>query len=181
MPIKHALRKKHLAGRKAIPAARRRAKSGKIFKRLLKEPSFQEAKHIAFYYGIAPEVATRPFLKAVLKKKKIYLPRTEPQKKRMTFRQVRVFSKDLVKGPYGIMEPKLSCAVRPAVRMDLIIVPGVAFDRRGGRLGRGAGYYDRLLRKAKKVVKIGLCFREQLVKKVPMRLHDVRMDRVITD
>jgi 5-formyltetrahydrofolate cyclo-ligase len=65
--------------------------------------------------------------------------------------------------------------------MDLIIAPGVAFDRRGGRLGRGGGYYDRLLRRAEKVPVIGLCFREQLVKKVPMKPHDVRMNKVITD
>ncbi|MBI4711159.1 MAG: 5-formyltetrahydrofolate cyclo-ligase, partial [Candidatus Omnitrophica bacterium] len=51
----------------------------------------------------------------------------------------------------------------------------------GGRLGRGGGDYDRLLRKARKVVKVGLCFREQIVKKVPMRMHDVKVDRVITD
>ena len=181
MPTKISLRNMILARRKAIPAAQRRAKSKKIFRRLLKDPSFFRVEHIAFYYGVAPEVATRPFLAAVLKDKKVYLPKTEPQKKLMTFRQVRFLSKDLIKGPYGIMEPKLSCLERPATRMDLIIVPGVAFDRRGGRLGRGAGYYDRLLKKARNVVKIGLCFREQLVKKVPMKMNDVRMDRVITD
>jgi 5-formyltetrahydrofolate cyclo-ligase len=65
--------------------------------------------------------------------------------------------------------------------MDLIIVPGVAFDRKGGRLGRGAGYYDRLLRKARSVPKIGLCFREQLVRKVPMKKHDMSVDKIITD
>ena len=181
MPIKHALRRKYLARRKAIPAAWQRAKSKKIFRQLLRTPSLYKAEHIAFYYGIAGEVATRPLLRTLLKNKKVYLPKTEPGKKLMMFRQVRSLAKDLIKGPYGIMEPKLSCPKRPVARMDLIIVPGVAFDRQGGRLGRGVGYYDRLLKQAKKVVKIGLCFREQMVKKVPMKAHDVKMDKVITD
>lgn len=181
MPTKIALRSLILAKRKAIPAVRRRAKSKKILCRLIEEPSFCGAEHIAFYCGIASEVATRSCLNAFLKNKKVYLPKTQPGRKLMTFRRVRSLSKDLVKGPYGIMEPKSSCVARPVCRMDLIIIPGVAFDRRGGRLGRGAGYYDRLLKKAPKVVKIGLCFREQLLKKVPMSRHDVRVDRVITD
>ena len=181
MPTKIALRSLILAKRKAIPAVRRRAKSKKILARLLKDPSFCEAEHIAFYCGIASEVATRPFLSAILKSKKVYLPRTAPGRKLMTLRRVRSLSKDLVKGPYGIMEPRLSCVARPACRMDLIIVPGVAFDRCGGRLGRGAGYYDRLLKKARKVVTMGLCFREQLVRKVPMSRLDMCVDRVIAD
>ncbi len=65
--------------------------------------------------------------------------------------------------------------------MDVIVVPGVGFDRAGGRLGRGGGYYDRALRSAPKVPKIGLCFREQLVKKIPMAKRDVRVDKVISD
>jgi 5-formyltetrahydrofolate cyclo-ligase len=167
--------------RKAIPAARRRAKSSRIFRRLFSDPAFRSAEHVALYYGTRAEVATRPFLKVLLKDKKVYLPATEPVKKRMMFRRARSLSKDLVRGPYGIMEPKRSCTARPAARMDLIVVPGVAFDRRGGRLGRGAGYYDRLLKKAGRAVKIGLCFREQIVKKVPMHAHDVKMDRVLSD
>ena len=181
MPAKISLRKLIHAKRKAIPALHRRARSKKIFGKLLKDPSFRKAVHIAIYCGISPEVATRPFLSALLKNKKIYLPKTPLGKNLMTFCQIGSLSRDLMKGPYDIMEPKASCSERPAARMDLIIVPGVAFDRRGGRLGRGAGYYDRLLGKAKKVVKIGLCFREQLVKKVPMKAHDVRMNRIITD
>lgn len=179
--MKASLRNLILAKRKSISAAERRSKSKKIFLRLLRDPSFRRAEHIALYYGIASEVATRPLLRAALKDKKVYLPKTEPAKKRMAFRRIRSLSKDLMKGPYGIMEPRLHCPERSVARMDLLIVPGVAFDRRGGRLGRGGGYYDRLLKKAKRVVKVGLCFREQLVKEVPMHAHDVRMDRVVTD
>ena len=125
-------------------------------------------------------IIAKDLVEKVLKDKKIYLPRIGP-KRSLTLCRVRSLSRDLKKGVYNIREPRASCEKRPASQMDIIIIPGVAFDKKGGRLGRGGGYYDRLLRKAKKVVKIGLCFREQIVKKVPMKAHDVRMDRVITN
>ena len=181
MSTKSLLREKLLKKRNKIPFRLRRSKSLEIFKKLLKALSFEKAVHIALYCGIAPEVVTQPFLKKILKDKKVYLPQTDPIKKSMKLRLVRVIPGDLRKGPYGIMEPKVSCPSRSAAKMDLIIVPGVAFDRQGGRLGRGAGYYDRFLRKASSVPKIGLCFREQLVKKVPMKKHDMSVDKVITD
>lgn len=178
---KQLLRAESLKVRRGIPASRRLAKSKKIFRKLFSDPSFKKAVHIALYHGVAPEVLTRPFLQNILKEKKIYLPKVGALWRRMTLRRVRSCSSDLVRGAYGIMEPKASCSRRSACGMDLLIIPGVAFDRKGGRLGRGGGYYDKLLSDAKKVTKIGLCFREQLVKKVPMTARDVRMDKVITD
>lgn len=180
MPEKVFLRKALLGKMKNIPRPSRQAKSRCILRTLSREPFFQRAEHVAFYYGIALEVETKPFLKKLLKDKKIYLPRID-LKKSLVLCRIRSLSKDLKKGAYNIREPRAFCKERPAGRMDIIIVPGVAFDKGGGRLGRGGGYYDRLLRKAKKVVKVGLCFREQIVKKVPMKAHDVKVDRVITD
>ena len=180
MSDKTFLRKALLEKRKNIPLLSRHAKSRRILRKLSREPVFRRAEHVAFYYGIAPEVETKPFLKNVLKDKKIYLPRID-SKRCLTLCRVRSLSKDLKKGAYNIMEPKAFCEKRLASQMDVIIAPGVAFDKNGGRLGRGGGYYDQLLRKTRKVVKIGLCFREQIVKKVPMKARDVKVDRVITD
>jgi len=180
MSEKTLLRKALREKRRNIPLFPRHLKSRRILRKLSQEPAFRKAEHVAFYYGIAPEVETKSFLKKILKNKKIYLPRIAP-KKSLVLCRVRSPSRDLKKGAYNIMEPRAFCEKQPASQMDLIIVPGVAFDRSGGRMGRGGGYYDRLLRKAGKVVKIGLCFREQIIKKVPMREHDMRVDRVITD
>jgi len=180
MPTKISLRKTILKKIKDMTAARRRAKSRRIFWKLSRQSLFRKAEHIAFYYEIHPEVEARPFLRKILNEKKVYLPKVNP-KKILTLHRVLRLSRDLKKGVYNIMEPRVFCAKRPAEQMDLIITPGVAFDKKGGRLGRGGGYYDRLLRKAPKVPTIGLCFREQLLKKVPMKAHDVRVDRVITD
>ena len=173
------LRKALLRKRGDIPPRSRHVKSCRILRKLAQTTIFKKAEHIAFYYGIAPEVETKSFLKKVLKDKKIYLPRIN-SKKSLTLCRVRSFSKELKKGAYNIMEPRAFCEKRPAGKMDIIVAPGVAFDRLGGRLGRGGGYYDRLLRKAGKVVKIGVCFREQVVKKVPMQACDVRVDKIIT-
>ncbi|MFH1208302.1 MAG: 5-formyltetrahydrofolate cyclo-ligase [Candidatus Omnitrophota bacterium] len=180
MSEKSSLRKALLEKRGNIPLLSRRVKSRRILRTLSREPIFRRAEHVVFYYGIAPEVETRSFLEKVLKDKKIYLPRIDP-KKSLVLCRVRSLSRDLKKGAYNIREPRAFCEERPASQMDIIIVPGVAFDKRGGRLGRGGGYYDRLLRKAQKVVKVGLCFRAQIVKKVPMKAHDMKVDRVITD
>jgi 5-formyltetrahydrofolate cyclo-ligase len=177
---KTSLRKVLLEKMKNIPLLSRHMKSRRMLRKLSREKFFQRAEHVAFYYGIAPEVETKPFLKKNLKNKKLYLPAIGP-KKSLTLRRVHSLSKDLKWGAYNTMEPKASCEKRPAGQMDVIIVPGVAFDKNGGRMGRGGGYYDRLLRKAKKVITVGLCFQEQVVKKVPMQAHDMRVDRVITD
>ena len=180
MPDKTFLREKILGKSRKISSGLRRVKSRRILKKLSREPVFRSSEHVAFYCGIAPEVETRTFLIRILKRKKIYLPRIDPRKK-LSLCRVRSFARDLEKGAYGILEPRGFCKKRTADRMDLIVVPGVAFDPNGGRLGRGGGYYDRLLRKAGKVFKVGLCFKEQLVDKVSMKTHDVRMDKVITD
>lgn len=180
MPEKSFLRKALLEKRGNIPLPLRRVKSHRILRTLSRELVFRRAEHVAFYYGITPEVETRSFLEKVLKDKKIYLPRID-SKKSLALCRIRSLSRDLKKGAYNIREPRAFCKERPVRQMDIIIVPGVAFDKRGGRLGRGGGYYDRLLRQAPKVVKVGLCFREQIVKKVPMKAHDVKVDQVITD
>ena len=88
-------------------------------------------------------------------------------------------AEELHKGAYGILEPSTK---RPVAEndIDVIIVPGLAFDRRGGRMGFGAGYYDRLLIKTN-AVKIGLCYDFQLMDSVPSEEHDVPMDYIITE
>ena len=86
---------------------------------------------------------------------------------------------ELVPGMYGILEPK---TVRKADEnnIDVILVPGLAFDRNGGRMGFGKGYYDRLL-ESSKAVKIGLCYDFQILEKIPTESHDVPMNFVITE
>ncbi|MBQ3131067.1 MAG: 5-formyltetrahydrofolate cyclo-ligase [Clostridia bacterium] len=86
----------------------------------------------------------------------------------------------LVSGVFGILEPDESCQRITIDEVDFAVIPGAAFDKQGGRLGRGKGYYDRLLKEAK-AVKAGLCFNEQLVERVPMESHDGRMNMIAAE
>lgn len=86
----------------------------------------------------------------------------------------------LTEGAFGILEPDDSCEKTDMSEVDFAVIPGVAFDRNGGRLGRGRGYYDRLL-KGTGAVKAGICFNEQIVDNVPMDAHDGRMDMIAAE
>lgn len=135
------------------------------------------------YVALSDEVDTRELiLKALALRKNVYAPRIFKKRKEIGIFQIRHPRKDLRKGTYGIQEPgALSFHQGNPARLDLVIVPGLGFDRRGGRLGRGGGYFDRFLLKTNRARKIGLAFREQMVRKIPIGSHDIRVDRVITD
>jgi len=96
-----------------------------------------------------------------------------------TARQIIDPTRDLVLGKFGIREPALSCPEVALNRLDLVLVPGVAFDTRGGRLGRGKGFYDRLL-PAVNGLKCGVAFDEQIVDAVPVGPMDVRLNCILT-
>jgi 5-formyltetrahydrofolate cyclo-ligase len=86
-------------------------------------------------------------------------------------------------GPWKVLEPDpRHCPVVPASEIDLFLIPGLAFTRAGGRLGRGAGHYDRFLSTVpQRTPKLGVCFHAQLVPALPLEIHDHGMDRVITE
>lgn len=115
------------------------------------------------------------------KGKKVFVPRIDPGLKRMRMVQIENLE-SLKPGRYGILEPAPGSG-RPGDPgdLDLAVVPGMAFDREGGRLGRGKGYFDRFLQEAGRAYKIGLAFKFQLVEKVPCEAHDVRVDEVLTE
>lgn len=98
----------------------------------------------------------------------------------LVFQEVRDFEKDMEKGAYGIMEPKAGLRQLGIVEVDIFLCPGLAFDPTGGRIGRGKGFYDRMLKQARPdAVKLGVCFGYQLVEEIVMEEHDVRMNGVI--
>lgn len=89
---------------------------------------------------------------------------------------------DLERGVFGILQPTTEADSMPLSALDMIIVPGLAFDRQGNRLGRGKGFYDRFLQSVNpKTLKIALAFSFQIVKRVPITANDVSVDKVITE
>ncbi len=164
------------------PSARR-VKSKKIIKCLLGSSFFRKAQNIVIYFPLPGEVDTRPLIdRALFLNKNVFLPRVHPARGALEVFQIRDSSKELKKGYCGIREPRASQFFkgRPQ-KMDLIIVPGLGFDKSGRRLGRGEGHFDRFLRKTIRATKIGLAFKEQVLTKIPADARDVRVDKIITD
>jgi len=144
---------------------------------LLKHKFYKKACTIAFFSPLPDEPQIWPvIMDAWDKGKHVTLPSVE--KNRLVFR--RVFSKkDLEKGMYGILEPNRTKPMVTVSSLDLVIVPGCAFDKKGNRLGRGKGYYDRFLKTMQKPI-IGVCYTFRFVDTLPHGRHDRNVDGVIT-
>ncbi len=158
------------------PVKERRKKNEIIRKKIFSLVQFQKARKIGLYVSKEDEVDTWKIIKEVLCIKNIALP--SMQKKNLVFFYLRNLG-DLKKGVYGIYEPKSSLNAVKLNDLNLIIVPGIAFDLSNNRLGRGLGCYDRLLKKMSSVFKLGLGFDFQIVKNLPVNSKDVPLDKVI--
>ena len=157
-------------------------KSKKVIDNLSSLEEFQKAKNILFYVSCNNEVDTQEIIKELLKEKNIIVPYTIKNKPAIFLSELKDFV-ELEPKTFGILEPKEKY-IREFGRekLDLVIVPGIVFDKNGHRIGYGYGYYDRFLKTIKKdVVKIGLAFDFQLIDKVPEEEHDVPLDIVVTE
>ena len=185
MEAKKALRKKMKLKIESQKVSERRQRSSVIHKKLFSNEDFLKSKCLMLYCSRGTgEVETGPIIKKALKAgKKVVLPVTLVRDKNIK----PVYLKDirrLEKGPYGIYEPRGPLNKKPAALkdIDLVIVPGVAFDKNHNRIGRGEGYYDNFLRRFPKGrSKIGLGFRFQLLDEVPATKRDIPLTGVITD
>ena len=148
-----------------------------VMSRLLAHPAVTEAKTILMYYSLPDEVCTHDTVNRLVQADKtVLLPRVTGD----TDMELRIYTAptDLAAGHYGIMEPTGEVYTDYG-RIDVAVVPGMAFDAQGHRLGRGKGYYDRFLPKAAKAYKIGVCFGFQKQETIPTDDNDVTMDCVI--
>lgn len=157
-------------------------RSFKIQNKLFSSPLFKKAKKILFYLSFDGEVETfRMIDKAMLMGKQVAVPVIDRNNKKITASLFVDCKSQLETGPYGIYQPKRECMRRiPLKNIDLIIVPAVAFDLKGNRLGRGQGYYDRMLHALpKRIPTIGLAFDFQVLDRLPaIESHDFPVDRV---
>lgn len=150
--------------------------SAEIVAALAAHPAFRAANTILLYHSLKDEVDTHAFIRKWSREKRILLPVVTGDDL-----ELRLYTgpEDLTVGAYGIEEPT-GARFTDYAAIGLIVVPGVAFDRDGNRLGRGKGYYDRLLPRIPSAYKIGICFPFQLVDEVPAEPFDIRMDEIIT-
>ena len=144
------------------------------------ELQLQSAHRILFFAPLPDEPDVWPLLEKLLPTKKICaLPAFDSTAQTYSARRVQNLTMDLSVGKFGIREPSAGCREIPFGDLDLILVPGVAFDLSGHRLGRGKGFYDRLLANVRGV-KCGVAFDQQIVKEVAAGAHDIRMDFILT-
>ena len=119
---------------------------------------------------------------ALAARKVVALPRVEQSSRMLEIRRVVDPAHDIVAGHRGLPEPDTRCERVPAASIDWVLVPGIAFDRMGGRLGYGGGYYDRLLPVLPaRVARVAGAFSAQIVDAVPSAPHDITMDTVVTE
>lgn len=149
--------------------------SEQVIGRLARHPLFQKAQVVCLYSSLPDEVATHHLLDDIRDTKRVLLPTVVGDD--MEFHEYTSTSV-VVKSDYGIMESQ-GPLYTDYSKIDLVVVPGMAFDKEGNRLGRGRGYYDKFLTKVD-AHKVGVCFPFQLVDHVPHDEHDIRMDEVIT-
>lgn len=171
---KRELRKKIKELRMMLSAEEKLAAAEEVFARLEQSAAFALAEKILMYHSLPDELPTIEFLKKWGKNKQFYLPRVNGVNLDiLPYDQSR-----LELGAFHIEEPQGDDLVDPD-EIELIVVPAVAYDRRGNRLGRGKGFYDRLLASTR-ATKIGVGYDFQLVDLLPTEPHDVPMDFVIT-
>ena len=171
--------------KKQVPVEERRRRSVPVMERLMGLPRFRRAQNILFYWAMQDEVSTQDaVLSCAAAGKNVFLPVVDGEMLR-----IRRFSgrAALVPGEsYSIPEPVEGSEEVRISDIDLVVVPGVAFDADGGRMGRGKGFYDRLLCGASDCCqggpyKVGVCFDFQMVDAVPREAHDMLMDAVVCE
>lgn len=153
---------------------------------LLADPAITSASAVLAYASFPPELSLDPFITPTLEQHKIIaIPSIDWARKSMRPMRITNLHTDLQPGRYGIRVPADGCAPIDPAQLDVILLPGLAFDHAGRRLGRGAGFYDRYIsalhEAGHKPTLIGVCHHAQIVDSVPTEPHDHRVDRVITE
>lgn len=167
--------------RNALTREEAESKSAAIAANLMKTAEYKAARAVMFYAAKGNEVQTEEMIKTVLKEgKTVLLPITNLEKKEIEAAVINDYDNDLKKGAFGIMEPNGKSEVNEKL-IDAVVVPGVAFDIEGHRLGYGHGFYDKLLHRLANAAKIGLAYDFQIVNKLPRESHDERMDIIVTE
>ena len=168
--------RKHIKQLKALHQDTIASDSERIMQLLADDAHFLAAKTVLLHHSLSDEVNTHQFIEEWCLKKQLLLPVVVGEEL-----ELRLFQNmnELKIGSFGIAEPT-GPLFTDYTKIDFVAVPGMAFDRNGHRLGRGKGYYDRLLPKLTNAYKAGICFPYQVVDEVPVEPTDITMDGIIT-
>ena len=157
--------------------------SDEIIKSILSLPSINSSKSIMLYLDFNHEVKTNNLVLELLKlNKNVIAPITLQKERELLTHKISNLDSDITIGAYGIREPNKATPLVPLDSIDAIIVPAVAYDTNGYRLGYGGGFYDRFLDKLNpNCIKIGVAFELQVFDDVPKEPHDAKLDYIITE
>lgn len=181
MEPKSSLREHYLGLLRSQESSKQLEKSLKIAEQLFVLPAFVKAKTVLFYASLPGEVDTLAMItRAIQLKKSVALPNIARDQRKMIPTLIDS-TEGLAKGAYGILEPRFDQSkILDVDDIDVVIVPGLAFDRSNNRLGRGAGYYDRFLSTLPETTTtVGVAFDFQIVDTLPTEGHDIPLDCVI--
>ena len=175
---KAEIRKRMRELKRAVPPEEKLRRSGAIMARVEQLPAFREAGVVLLYWSMADEVQTHGFVERWYREKTLLLPCVQGDD--LVLRQY-TGAECMVSGEqFGIGEPT-GAEWTDLGAVEMIVVPGVAFDREGNRMGRGRGFYDRLLKSTPRAMKVGVCYDFQMIEDVPVEPHDVKMDCVVSE
>jgi 5-formyltetrahydrofolate cyclo-ligase len=182
LPTKADLRAQMRANLGRISPAVRAVESIELCNRLRMQ--LQSAHTILFYAPLPEELDIWPVLEELVAgrsgiRKNVGLPYYDPETQIYTARLVQDMATDVVTGRYNVREPAADCIPIPLNKFDLVLVPGLAFDLSGNRLGRGMGFYDRLLAETSGI-KCGVAYDGQLLEAIPTEPHDARVNFILT-
>jgi 5-formyltetrahydrofolate cyclo-ligase len=180
---KQKIREKFLKERESLSEVLVTENSAKIWERLSSLREFLEAKTIMFYVAKGNEVRTENMIKeSICMGKKVAVP-VMMKENTLSPSLLTDYDRELVPKHFGILEPKKECLrLTPPEEIEIIIVPGVVFDRQGGRIGFGKGFYDNFLKRVSaKACTIGIAYQSQIVDKLPVKETDIPIDIIITE
>jgi 5-formyltetrahydrofolate cyclo-ligase len=181
---KHRIRQSILAMRRGLSEAERLARSRCVWERVATLSCYQQARVVLGYMAFDHEVLTDGLIRqSIASGKQIVLPMVQANRQGMALYVIADLQRDVAPGYRGILEPQpqRTRAVAPAA-LDMALVPGIAFDLGGGRLGFGVGFYDRLLSQLPRgIPTVGLAFDFQVIPRLPSQPHDITLDAIVTE
>jgi 5-formyltetrahydrofolate cyclo-ligase len=180
--MKETIRKELIEKRKQLSKKKVLEKSKQIKNTLFNLQEFKKSNFIFFYVSYDNEVNTHDMIKKCLSLgKNVVVPICNKDNRSLFLSKIEKWT-DLKPGSFNILEPTKDKKKEISIyNIDLTIIPGVGFDEQGFRLGHGFGYYDNLLKNSTNAINIGFAFEIQIVEKIPIELHDLPVDLIITE
>ena len=179
---KKVLRKKMMKKRSNLSISKKKLKDKSIYNQVINDQDYIAAASVFLFLSFGSEINTKPIVKHALDHgKQVFLPKVVG--KNLELFEIEDFE-NLEKSKYGILEPKACCQAIGNCGIDFILMPGLAFDPSGGRVGYGGGFYDRYistLPNYNEIPKVAIAYNFQVIDEVPMSEYDIPVDRIITN